>query len=171
MLTVNSEFSLRDKGISNALAIDTLPRHRWYFVKEGFSPKLVEQAIDTDGVEPGELLLDPFSGSGTVPLAGAIAGLRAQAFEVNPFLRFLSATKLRKTQSEHFRKASETVLRALKKPIESPLEGYSTFSKGNRWKRWLFPVSVLRAFEAGKRAAAEIDHPNQRALLIESRII
>ena len=54
MLTINSEFPLRDKGVSNALEINTLPRHRWYFVKEGFSPTLVEQALNTDGVEPGE---------------------------------------------------------------------------------------------------------------------
>lgn len=135
MLTINSEFSLRDKGVSNALTIDKLPRHRWYFVKEGFSPELVEQAVNTDGVAPGELLVDPFSGSGTAPLAGSMAGLRTLAFEVNPFLRFLSATKLRKAQAAPFRRASDTVLRSLHRTIRSPLEGYSTFTKGNRWKR------------------------------------
>ncbi len=165
MLTLNTEFPLRNKGISNALAVDTLPRHRWYFVKEGFSPKLVEQAVNTDGVKPGEVLLDPFSGGGTVSLAGAIAGLRTRAFEINPFLRFVSTTKLRKVHAGDFRKASHVVLLALRKSIESPLEGYSTFTKGNRWKRWLFPVSVLRAFEAGKRAAVEASHPNLHALL------
>ena len=165
MFTLNSEFPLRDKGVSNALAIDTLPRHRWYFVKEGFSPKLVEQALQIDGVGPGELLIDPFSGSGTVPLAGAIAGLRSQAFEVNPFLRFLSATKLRSTPADNLSRASERVLRAMETPAESPLEGYSTFTTGNRWKRWLFPLSVLRAFEAGKRATAKLELPNHRALL------
>lgn len=165
MLTVNSQFPLRDKGISNALEIEALPRHRWYFVKEAFSPKLVEQALNTDGVRPGEMLVDPFSGSGTVALEGALAGLRALAFEVNPFLRFLSAAKLRKAHAGRFNKASHAVLRALGKPTESPLEGYSTFTKGNRWKRWLFPLSVLRAFEAGKRAAAEEEGRDQRFLL------
>jgi len=165
MFTLNSEFPLRDKGVSNALAIDTLPRHRWYFVKEGFSPKLVEQALQIDGVVPGELLIDPFSGSGTVPLTGAIAGLRSEAFEVNPFLRFLSATKLRTTPAAKLLAASDGVLRAMETPIESALEGYSTFTTGNRWKRWLFPLSVIRGFEAGKRAIAKLEVPNQRALL------
>lgn len=165
MLAINSEFPLRDKGVSNALAIDILPRHRWYFVKEGFSPTLVEQAVNTDGVGPGELLLDPFSGSGTASVAGAIVGLRTTAFEVNPFLRFLSATKLSTAKEAHFRKASHSVLRALEQSIQSRLEGYSTFTKGNRWKRWLFPLSVLRAFEAGKRAAAKVGDSSQRALL------
>jgi hypothetical protein len=165
MLTINSEFPLRDKGVSNALEIDKLPRHRWYFVKEGFSPTLVEQAVNTDGIEPGELLLDPFSGSGTASVAGAIAGLRTKAFEINPFLRFLSATKLHKAREVQFRKASGIVLQALERPVESPLEGYSTFTKGNRWERWLFPLSVLRAFEAGKRAAALTDDSKHRGLL------
>src|SRR6266550_4171744 len=84
-LTLNSGFSLRDQGVSNALGLDKLPRHRWYFVKEGFSPRLVEQAITTDGVGRGELLLDPFSGSGTAPLTAVLLGLRSRAFEVNPF--------------------------------------------------------------------------------------
>ena len=98
-------------------------------------------------------------------MAGAIAGLRTEAFEVNPFLRFLSATKLRKAREAHFRRASEVVLQALERPVQSPLEGYSTFTKGNRWKRWLFPLSVLRAFEAGKREASKADDPSHRALL------
>lgn len=160
----NTEFLLRGQGVSNALETDALPRHRWYFVKEGFSPKLVQQAIDTDGVRSGELLLDPFSGSGTVPLTGALAGLRTHAFEVNPFLRFLSSAKLRKTSTTFFKEASASVLRAMAKPTPSPLEGYSTFTPGNRWNRWLFPIPVLRTFESGRRAAAE-SSPDERALL------
>src|ERR1041385_4548629 len=123
MFALNCNFPLRDRGASNALGLDTLPRHRWYFVKEGFSPMLVEQAIRTDGVEADEVLLDPFSGSGTVPLAGALAGLRPHAFELNPFLRFLSATKLKQANADEFRTASQIVLRSLKKSFESPLEG------------------------------------------------
>jgi hypothetical protein len=162
--TVNTHFPLRDQGISNSLAVDVLPRHRWYFVKEGFSPKLVEQAIRTEEIQAKEILLDPFSGGGTVPLTGSIAGLRTHAVEVNPFLRFLSATKLRKGPDSNLLAAGDRVLRALGTPVKSPLEGYSTFTRGNRWKRWLFPRSVLRAFEAGKRAAV-LENPNHRSLL------
>lgn len=154
MFTLNSDFPLRDQDASNALSLGEMPRHRWYFVKEGFSPKMVEQAVSTDGVRQGELLLDPFSGSGTVPLAGALAGLRAQAFEVNPFLHFLSATKLSRCSTSVFRQASREVLRAAERQLVSPLEGYSTFTEGNRWGRWLFPTRVLRSFEAGRRVAA-----------------
>jgi len=157
MLKLNANFPLRDQGASNALALDFLPRHRWYFVKEGFSPKLVEQAIMTEGVKPGEVLLDPFSGSGTAPLTGALRGLQVCAFEVNPFLRFLSESKLRQANPLTFRKESSRVLLETAKPRSSLLEGYSTFTEGNRWNRWLFPKIVLRSFEAGRRLIIETD--------------
>jgi hypothetical protein len=151
MISLNSDFPLRDQGFSNALAVDALPRHRWYFLKEGFSPALVKHAIDSEGLVPGELLLDPFSGSGTTVLTGVSSLLRVQGFEVNPFLWFVSKAKLKSPRPRELRAAAERVLRATGQPLESPLEGYSTFTSGNSWNRWLFPRSVLRAFEAGKR--------------------
>jgi hypothetical protein len=154
---LNSNFALRDQGLSNALGQDLLPRHRWYFVKEGFSPKLVQRAIATDGVRPGEVLLDPFSGSGTVPLTAALGGLVPQGIELNPFLRFLSATKLRQASPVKLRAASCQLLLAMETPLPSALEGYSTFTKGNRWKRWLFPRQVIRTFEAGRCELAATD--------------
>ncbi len=154
-MKVNTEYPFRDLGVSNALGIGTFPRHRWYFVKEGFSPDLVRLAIEAEDIKRGEFMIDPFSGSGTVALTGALAGLNTQAFEVNPFLRFLSSTKLRDASGVEFRKSSLIVHRALEKSIKSPLEGYSTFTSGNRWSRWLFPTPILRTFEAGQRAAAD----------------
>ena len=157
MLTANPDFLLRDRGVSNASEVGQIPRHRWYIVKEAFSPRLVEAAIEADGVERGESLLDPFAGSGTVPVTAALAGLRADAFEVNPFLRFVASTKLRGARAEDLVQAKEIVLRATKKPQRSRLEGYSTFTCGNRWHRWLFPTAVIRGFEAGMQAIEEVD--------------
>ena len=165
MTSVNSEFPLRDIGVSNSVDTAFLPRHRWYFVKEGFSPVFVERALETDGVQAGDLLVDPFSGGGTVSLTGALAGLRTEAYEVNPFLHFLSSAKLSATDALDVRSAGEAVSRSMAVPVQSSLEGYSTFTEGNRWKRWLFPLSVIRSFEAGKRAVAELDNPKHRALL------
>jgi hypothetical protein len=164
MFTLNEKFPLRDQNASNAVGLGEMPRHRWYFVKEGFSPKMVDQAVATDGVRRGELLLDPFSGSGTVPLTGALAGLRAQAFEVNPFLHFLSATKLSRCSASVFQQASRKVLRAAEGQSVSSLEGFSTFTEGNRWRRWLFPTRVLRSFEAARRVAAGSDADTRHLL-------
>lgn len=157
MIDLRTDFPLRDKGFSTALTLDEFPRHRWYFAKEGFSPKIVEEAINNDNVLPGEVIFDPFSGSGTVPLVGALCGLRARGIEINPFLYFISVTKLRQVPPDEFRAATRQIMLALKKPLPSPLEGFSTFTKGNAWGRWLFPRSVLRCFESGRRALVNID--------------
>ncbi len=86
--------------------------------------------------------------------------MRTRAFEVNPFLHFLSSTKLLQISPTIFRSASRDVRRAFDTPLPSPLEDFSTFSEGNRWQRWLFPLSVLRSYEAGKQANAQIDGTN-----------
>lgn len=156
MFNLNSEFPLRDKGVSNAQGTENLPRHRWYFMKEGFSPKLVEQAIATEGGRRGEILLDPFSGGGTVPLTGALAGMKTRSFEVNPFLRFLSATKLQNAEPSAVLKSSRIVSKGLDRPQRSFLEGVSTFTEGNRRSKWLFPVDVLRSYEGGRLALYEV---------------
>lgn len=162
--TINDNFHLRDQGLSNALEIASLPRHRWYFVKEGFSPKLVEYAIASEGLRDGDVLLDPFSGSGTAALTGALAAMKVRAFEVNPFLRFLSATKLQQVGHSQFREATNNLVPQLERGFQSELEGYSTFTEGNRWGRWLFPTDVLRTFESG-RLALENSASRSRNLL------
>lgn len=161
---LNLNFHLRDKGLSNALELEALPRHRWYFVKEGFSPKLVDQAIAIDGVKKGEVLFDPFSGSGTAPLTGAIGGLKVRASEINPFLGFLSSTKLSRAKPATFKYEINKLLKATQRSAPSRLEGYSTFAEPNRWNRWLFPTEVLRSFEAGRQALYRAD-PECRNLL------
>jgi hypothetical protein len=169
MPTLNLDFPLRDKGVSNSLGTGVFPRHRWYFVKEGFSPTLVERAIETEKIEKGDLLLDLFSGGGTVALTGALKGLRTDSYEVNPFLHFLSATKLRKAAPDALTRSSEALVKGLRAPTPSHLEGFSTFTKGNRWNRWLFPSAVLRSFEGGYRALAKT--PPEHADLLKLALI
>ena len=164
MTSLNSEFPLRDLGTSNALGLDEMPRHRWYYVKEGFSPKLVEHAIENEHVNRGDHVLDPFCGGGTVPLSGALQGLNVRAFEVNPFLSFVSRTKLRQTPPKGFLRAVEQMAKLIRGSAPSSLEGQSTFTRGNRWNRWLFPLPVLRSFEAGRKALPSFP-PAQRDLL------
>src|SRR6266581_2100858 len=91
---LNHRFLLRDLDYSNGRDTFELPRHRWYALKEAFSPALVKHAAAAAGCKKGDVLLDPFCGSGTVTLAAAELGLRASGIEVNPFLAFVSQAKL-----------------------------------------------------------------------------
>ena len=71
------------------------PIHNWYYFKEGFSKEFVDIFIDNFQLNENSLLLEPFCGSGTTPLACKQKGIRSIAFEVSPFFVFVSKVKTR----------------------------------------------------------------------------
>lgn len=123
-------------------------RHRWYFFKEAFSSEVVKRATKDAGCNADDLIFDPFCGSGTVTLQSALDGHRSAGIEVNPFLAFVARTKLKQCSPATFEAHAEDAIRRAKRGKRSPLEGYSTFTATSDASKWLFNVSVLRAFEA-----------------------
>ena len=73
----------------------TLPRHRWYRFKEGFSAGLVSTFTDEHLPDNGGRLLDPFLGSGTTAVEGARLGHFVDGIETNPIMAFLAKVKTR----------------------------------------------------------------------------
>jgi hypothetical protein len=148
---VNNDFELNNKGTSNAGDTRSLPRHRWYFYKEGFSPSLVNKAIEESDITNNDVILDPFNGSGTVTLTAAIQGINSIGFEVNPFTSFLSDVKSINFTQKNFKKVSDEVLKNAEIGGVSHLENYSTFTENkHRGKsQWLFNREVLHAFAGG----------------------
>ena len=152
-------------GSVSALEATKQPRHRWYFFKEGFSPDVVRSAIQGSDCEAGGIVVDPFCGSGTVPLQSAIQGNSAAGVEVNPFLAFVARAKLLDCAPKSFETYANRILSSTKPGRRSPLENFSTFSPSGRDKstsRWLFNTEVLRAFEAGLHAVGRGYRPSQQ---------
>lgn len=154
---LNEKFPLRGLGISNSQDAVSLPRHRWYGVKEAFSPALVQAALDEVQLRSGDVVVDPFCGSGTVPLVASLNKQRAVAIEVNPFLAFVARTKLVAERPPKFEEALETTIAGVQRGLESPLEAYSTFSAAGGAEKWLFNEGVIRAFEGGWNASSDLD--------------
>ncbi|QYK54335.1 MAG: hypothetical protein KF824_05405 [Fimbriimonadaceae bacterium] len=146
---LTEDANLRDSGFSSATQSLTVPRHRWYAVKEAFSPELVKHACNESNIEKGSTLFDPFSGSGTVCLSAAQNGFKAKATEVNPFLAFLGKTKLTTCTPDMFLKAYESVRLASDSDQVCELEKFSTFSSKSGRDKWLFPLKPLRAVMSG----------------------
>lgn len=71
------------------------PIQRWYRYKEGYSFKLVKHVFDDFNVKPGDVILDPFCGSGTTLLYSKNNNIKSYGFEVNPFTFLLSIVKTR----------------------------------------------------------------------------
>ena len=66
-----------------------LPIHRWYRLTPSFSPQLALDIADYFQLGPGDRVLDPFSGVGTVPLCMKYRGIPACSIELNPYLYFV----------------------------------------------------------------------------------
>lgn len=58
--------------------------HSWLKYKEGFSADLVHILLDDMGAQPGDLVMDPFMGSGTTALVCQMRGINSVGFDVMP---------------------------------------------------------------------------------------
>ena len=146
---LNEAFELRGTGCSTADDCSTSPRHRWYVIKEGFSPKVFESAAENVTLSKQDAVLDPFCGSGTVPLCASLEGHAAVGIEVNPFLAFVSRSKLLKCRPATVRSHLPAVMEGMQRGAKSSLESFSTFSETKDSDKWLFNRCVLRSFEGG----------------------
>ena len=156
---LNEAFSLRDLDYSTAALVSETPRHRWYIIKEAFAAKMVESALADAEISPQDVVLDPFCGSGTVPVTTALRGGTSMGFEVNPFMAFVSRTKLLSARGSTVRKVQPSLTKGAKSGAVSPLEGFSTFSESVQLKKWLFNEEVLRSFEGGWQTTKSMQNP------------
>jgi hypothetical protein len=160
----NHDFHLNNGGYSNYENTTEMPRHRWYYYKEGFSPFLVEKAIEQVGIQKNDLIIDPFNGSGTTTLTSALQGNKAVGIEVNPFTAFLSDTKIRNTDVRRIEDWKTKILANSSKGADSNLINFSTFSKKDTLDKWLFNDSVLNSFEGGWNLTNTIPSYNLKKL-------
>ena len=154
--SLNKEFSLKNSGWSNADDNANLARHRWYFFKEAFSPYIVEKAIEELEGKKGQLIIDPFCGSGTVPLTASLKGHKAIGFEVNPFMSFMAQTKTIHIDPQIIKEKTQDILTNALECNSSPLEKFSTFSEAGGANKWLFNEGVIRAFHGGWNATSRL---------------
>jgi hypothetical protein len=161
---LNYNFKLQGLNWSTATDLPRKPRHRWYFVKEAFSPVLVERAMESAGCKEGDAILDPFCGSGTSLLAAAEKGAKTIGCEVNPFLAFVSRTKLYATGVRSLKRHTPFVKIGAERGRKSALEGISTFTASEGRNKWLFNTEVMRSFEGGWARTTGVPAPTKNLL-------
>jgi len=92
-----------------------LPVHRWFKYSAGFSAEWVAQLLDKWQFDAQQVILDPFAGSGTVPLACDNRGQRSIGIEAHPIVTRICKTKLLwATSVEQFSFLAEQVKRETK---------------------------------------------------------
>jgi len=80
--------------------------HRWY---GKLVPAIPAAAIELWS-EPGELVLDPFSGSGTTLVEARVAGRASEGTDVNPLATLLTRVKTRALEPERLKSATEDLV-------------------------------------------------------------
>ena len=71
------------------------PIHRWYKYTQGFSGDLVSALIAELRLNQNDLVLDPFTGSGTTNLECKKKGIPSLGIEISPLMSFVSKVKIK----------------------------------------------------------------------------
>ena len=59
-----------------------------------FHPQMVKGILNVMGLKPGDTVVDPMMGSGTVAVEATLMGINSLGFDASPFCRFMAQTKL-----------------------------------------------------------------------------
>ena len=137
-----------NKDFYNFTSTSLLPRHRWYYFKEGFSVGIVNEGIKSQAKKRKLKVIDPFNGSGTTALTSAISGHHAIGIEVNPFLQFATRVKTSRVEPKRlpFLSTLDRIKNESRGGAYSSLEGFSTFTPKEGLEKWLFNTSVIRRY-------------------------
>lgn len=81
------------KGFNNKLYPEDSPAHEWYRFVLSFPPHLVRDYASHFGIQRGQLVLDPFCGTGTTLVECKKLGINSAGVEAMPMARFASAVK------------------------------------------------------------------------------
>jgi len=143
-----------------------------------FHPQMIKGLINVMGLKPGDTVLDPMAGSGTVPVEACLMGIRSIGVDVSPFCRFMTQTKIDALTMPLARaKAAlfnyEPVFAYFQKRVGRPLQG----SKPYRTKPDKDPMAVMEemaSYAADKDPTAltiqEQDTLNTYNLLLFSNV-
>jgi len=70
------------------------PIHNWFTYPAGFSYKAVESSIHKHSIKSGQVIYDPFMGSGTTNLVAKKLGIHSYGVEAHPFIFRITKTKM-----------------------------------------------------------------------------
>lgn len=131
--------------------------HGWHRYVGRFPPHLVRSLLNHFGARPGQVVCDPFSGSGTTLLESRLLGLHSVGIEICPLSAVLSRTKgsfptdISVVDSLMARFLSFFTSRRTEFALAGDLGSYERIMarRGNlvpefdNYKRWLIPEALL----------------------------
>lgn len=104
-----------------------VPIHNWFYFKEGFSRDFVLLLLDWFKIKNGNLILDPFCGSGTTLLASKEVGVNAIGVDASPLAVFVTQVKTEDYDLDKIREHSRELFSKKFKKYE--IKGLSPLTK------------------------------------------
>lgn len=77
----------------NRVQVNDQPVHDWYRFVLSYPPHLVSDYLVKFGVVPGQVILDPFCGTGTTLVESKLRGIASVGVEAHPMAHFASVVK------------------------------------------------------------------------------
>ncbi|MBU6428817.1 MAG: hypothetical protein KGR26_07405, partial [Cyanobacteria bacterium REEB65] len=141
-----------------------LPALDWYLMPEAFSAPLVQQACARYGLQPGDTVLDPFSGTGTTVLTAKLSGLCGLGLEANPFLAWAAGVKSKlDVPAKRFARARQRVLDRIGDLGAAPEVALPDMP---RVDKWLTPKIAYKVVALREAILAESSEPERDLLLL-----
>ncbi|MGD9380863.1 MAG: DNA methyltransferase [Candidatus Thorarchaeota archaeon] len=133
------------------------PIQRWAPYVQGFSASFVDEMLQRFSISPGQRVLDPFAGSGTVLVAAKMKGINAIGVDLVPLMTFMARTKTEwDLNVEEIRTAFRGLNWAQNPTIQSP-----TFLR--MWESH-FNKDVLRNLLIIKQSIQDVENPRIKNL-------
>lgn len=139
-------------------------RHGWLRLTPAYGVKLVRERVSH--LPPGSVVTDPFSGTGTTPLAAAELGHMGQSVDLNPFLIWLGRAKTRHYSDEALEIAGgaiQTIMESSKETLGEPSLWQPNIYKIEKW----WSPSALNALKSIRHAIDELEVCDEATDLLE----
>jgi hypothetical protein len=137
--------ALRDSSSTFADNL-SMPVHRWFRYSAGFSGEWAGEVIEREMKAGRRHILDPFAGSGTVPLEAEHHGAEGIGLEAHPFVLRVAQAKLR------WRESSDGFLQFAERMLASARRTEGKTGEYPDLIRRCYPDEALRGLDALKRA-------------------
>ncbi|MBI4174324.1 MAG: DNA adenine methylase, partial [Candidatus Aenigmarchaeota archaeon] len=110
-LTHKVEEKLDWRELATFVPNKLLPMFNWFYYKEGYARELVDKLIEMFSLQKGDLVLDPFCGSGTTLLACKQRGINSIGLDVLPTAVFASRVKTADYDPQKLREEAKILFR------------------------------------------------------------
>ena len=137
--------------------------HRWYDYTQGFDPELAARKVDEHTSGQGDVVLDPFCGSGTTLVAAQMLGHEAIGVDANPVMCLVSRAKTTwNPPLAQFERRAADILGALDDAVAKDADGDVECAIPMRGVNKWFRAPVLREVVAARQILEDLPRTDRR---------